>query len=264
MPKIPPDACYALALANRIIAHEGVLDGFGHISVRHPSDPGRYLLSRSRSPELVEPADILEFILDSRLVTPGDVLPYGECVIHGAIYQARPDVTAVCHHHSTAMLPFCITGVPLQAVFGLGATMGATVPFWDSRDEFGDTPMVVATPEQGASLARALGPHALVLMRRHGATVVGTSLQEAVFRTIFSHRNAELLLRAQALGTVAPLSDGEAAQACAYSLRERPMSRAWEYWTTRLAKAGELPPRAKPRAGAKKVRSAPTRRSGRR
>ena len=236
------DARYALALANRIVAHEGVLDGFGHISVRHPSNAGRYLLSRSRSPELVEPADILEFTLDSQLVTPTEALPYGECVIHGAVYQARPDVNAVCHHHSAAILPFCITGVPLQPVFGLGATMGATVPFWDSRDEFGDTPMVVTTAAQGASLARALGPHAMVLMRRHGATVVVASVAEVVFRAIFSHRNAELLLRAQALGTVAPLSNGEAAQACAYSLRERPMGRAWEYWTTRLAKAGELPP----------------------
>src|SRR6266850_3015494 len=163
MPNQLDDARYALALANRIVAHEGVLDGFGHISIRHPSDAGRYLLSRSRSPELVEPADILEFTLDSKLVTPTDVLPYGECVIHGAIYQARPDVHAVCHHHSAAILPFCITGAPLQPVFGLGATMGATVPFWDSHDEFGDTPMVVTKPEEGGSLARALESHAMVL-----------------------------------------------------------------------------------------------------
>jgi HCOMODA/2-hydroxy-3-carboxy-muconic semialdehyde decarboxylase len=243
MPDAVAEACYALALANRIVAHEGVLDGFGHISVRHPTDPERYLLSRSRSPELVEPADILEFSLDSQLITKTDALPYGECVIHGGIYRARPDVDAVCHHHSPAILPFCITGVPLQAVVGLGATMGATVPFWDSRDEFGDTPMVLTTVTHGASLARALGPHAMVLMRRHGATVVGATVQEVVFRSIFSHRNAELLLRARSLGTVSPPTDGEAAQACAYSLRERPMGRAWEYWCTRLAKAGELPPR---------------------
>ena len=90
------EACYDLALANRIVAHEGVLDGFGHISVRHPQNPGQYLLSRSRSPELVEPGDILEFTLASEKVTPGDILPYGECVIHGEIYKARPDVTAIC------------------------------------------------------------------------------------------------------------------------------------------------------------------------
>jgi HCOMODA/2-hydroxy-3-carboxy-muconic semialdehyde decarboxylase len=243
MPSSIEDACYALALANRIVAYEGVLDGFGHVSVRHPENAGRYLLSRSRSPELVEPADILEFTLDSEKVTASDVLPYGECVIHGEIYKARSDVKAICHHHSVAILPFCITGKPLLPMNGLGSVMGATVPFWDSRDEFGDTPMVVTTAAQGASLARALGPHAMVLMRRHGATVVGASLQEVVFRSIYSHRNAELQLRAAAFGEVSPLSEGEAAMACAYSLRERPMGRAWEYWVTRLTKAGELPPR---------------------
>jgi len=244
MPNALDEACYQLALANRIVAHEGVLDGFGHVSIRHPSDPGRYLLSRSRSPELIEPSDIMEFSLDSRLLTPTGDLPYGECVIHGCIYQLRPDVNAVCHHHSMAILPFCVTGVALEPLNGLGATMGGTVPFWDSRDEFGDTPMVVTTQEQGQSLARALGPNAMVLMRRHGATVVGATLQETVFRTIMSHRNAELQLRARALGEISPLTPGEAAQAESYSLRARPMGRAWEYRTTRLAKVGELPPRA--------------------
>jgi ribulose-5-phosphate 4-epimerase/fuculose-1-phosphate aldolase len=242
MPDALDEARYQLALANRIVAHEGVLDGFGHISIRHPADPQRYLLARSRSPELIEPSDILEFSLDSKLLTPTSKLPYGECVIHGCIYQARSDVNAVCHHHSMAILPFCVTGVPLAPLVGLGATMGGTVPVWDSRDEFGDTPMVVTTPEQGASLARALGPNAMVLMRRHGATVVGATVQEVVFRSIFSHRNAELQLRARALGEITPLSPGEAALAEAYSLHARPMGRAWEYWTTRLAKAGELPP----------------------
>src|SRR5215475_3679533 len=100
MSSLIDEACYALALANRIVAYEGVLDGFGHVSVRHPENPDHYLLSRSRSPELVEPSDILEFTLDSEKVTPGDILPYGECVIHGEIFKARPDVTAICHHHS--------------------------------------------------------------------------------------------------------------------------------------------------------------------
>jgi len=262
MPNAVDDACYTLALANRIVAYEGVLDGFGHTSVRHPTNPGHYLLSRSRSPELVEPGDILEFTLDSKKVTPVDILPYGECVIHGEIYKARPDVNAVCHHHSAAVLPFCVTGVELVPITGLGATMGAVVPFWDSADEFGDTPMVLTTAEHGASLARTLGKHAMVLMRRHGATVVGASLQEVVFRSIHTHRNAELLLRARALGTVTPLSKGEAAMACDYSLRERPMSRAWEYWVTRLTKAGELPPRPKARKGAKAGKKAGAARSG--
>ena len=243
MPNAVEEACYTLSLANRIVAYEGVIDAFGHVSVRHPDDPDRYLLSRSRSPELVEPSDILEFTLDSEKVVPSDISPYGECVIHGEIYKARPDVNAVCHHHSAAMLPFCVTGVELVPIMGLGATMGTKVPFWDSADEFGDTPMVLTKAAHGASLARTLGPRALVLMRRHGATVVGKNLQEVVFRTIYTHRNAELLLRARMLGAVTPLSKGEAAMACEYSLRERPMGRAWEYWFTRLTKAGELPPR---------------------
>ncbi len=251
MPSAIDDICYQLALANRIVAHEGVLDGFGHISVRHPEKPDRYLLARSRSPELIEPMDILEFNLDSEVLTPGDLLPYGECVIHGEILRARPDVNAVVHHHAPAILPFCVTDEKLVPIMGLGSTMGTTVPLWDSQDEFGDTPMVLTTKEQGASLARTLGPHAMVLMRRHGATVVGGSLKEAVFRSIYTHRNAELLLRAKALGTVTPLTRGETEQACNYSLRERPMGRAWEYWVTRLTKARELPPRTKTRVGAK-------------
>jgi ribulose-5-phosphate 4-epimerase/fuculose-1-phosphate aldolase len=253
MPHPLDDACYQLALANRIVAHEGVLDGFGHISVRHPDNPERYFLARSRSPELVEPMDILEFNLNSEVLTRGDLLPYGECVIHGEIYKARAEVNAVCHHHSGAILPFCATGVALEPIMGLGATMGSKVPVWDSQEEFGDTPMVLTTMAQGASLARALGDHAMVLMRRHGATVVGGSLQEVVFRSIHTHRNAELLLRAKALGTVTPLTRGETEQAEAYSLRERPMGRAWEYWVTRLKKAGELPPRTRTRVSGKRA-----------
>jgi ribulose-5-phosphate 4-epimerase/fuculose-1-phosphate aldolase len=251
MPNAIDDLCYQLALANRIVAYEGVLDGFGHISVRHPSKPDHYLLSRSRSPELVEPGDILELDAESDVVTPGDILPYGECVIHGEIFRARPDVMAIVHHHSQAILPFCLTDLKLVPINSLGATMGPVVPSWDSADEFGDTPMVLTTNEQGASLARALGPHSMVLMRRHGATVVGASLKEVVFRSIMTHRNAELQLRAHMVGKVTPLSAGETRLSHDYSLQARPLGRAWEYWVTRLTKAGELPPRTKTLVGGK-------------
>src|SRR5262249_36367072 len=158
VPERVTDLVAELAIANRILAHEGVLDAFGHVSVRHPADPGRYLLSRSRGPELVEPSDILEFTLDSepvplppapserrfggrKLLVPArpTVRLYSERVIHGCIYQARPDVMAVCHHHAPAIMPYCIAGVPVVPVFHLDATMGASAPIWDSRDEFGDT-----------------------------------------------------------------------------------------------------------------------------
>src|SRR5262252_6404298 len=121
---------YQVALANRMLANEGVLDAFGHVSLRHPTDPGRYLLSRSRSPGLIEAADILEFTLDSEPVARPTVQLYAERVIHGCIYQARPDVMAVCHHHAPAVMPFCIAGVPIVPVFHLGAAAGETLPFW--------------------------------------------------------------------------------------------------------------------------------------
>jgi ribulose-5-phosphate 4-epimerase/fuculose-1-phosphate aldolase len=227
---------YELALANRILANENVFDAFGHVSLRHPEDPNRYLLSRSRAPQLVEPGDILEFTLDSKPVTPPTVQLYSERVIHGEIFKARPDVMAVCHHHAPAIMPFCIAGEEIVPVYHLGATMGAKVPFWDSRDEFGDTALVVVDPAEGQSLARALGPHAMVLMGRHGATVVATSLRELVFRTIYTTRNAELQTQAKLVGTVNRLSPEEIKKAAAYNLRPAPMERAWDLWAMRLAR----------------------------
>jgi len=225
-----------VARANRMIANEGVLDAFGHVTMRHPTDPGRFLMSRSRAPELVQPEDIHEFTLDSQIVKPIEARLYGERVIHGEIYKARPDVNAVCHHHAPSILPFCISGMELKPVYHLGATLGATVPFWDSRDDFGDTNLIVAKPEEGASLARALGQNWIVLMRRHGATVAGTTLEELTFRTIYTARNAAMQIHAHGLGHVSPLTKAETSLAGEYNLRPGPVARAWEYWSVRLDK----------------------------
>ena len=243
-------ARHDLAIANRIVSHEGIIDAFGHVSLRHPSNPDRYLISRSRSPELVEASDIYEYTLDSKPVKPlpSGIRGYGELVIHGEIYKARPDVNAIAHHHGMAFLPFCNTGAELKVLYHMGAQIGPKVPFWDSRDEFGDTCLLVLKPEEGRSLAKALGPHWLVLMRRHGATVAGRTLQEMVFRTIYSYRNAELQLMTQAQGLpLSPLTPGEAKLAWERNLEPRPQARAWEYWSIRLKKAGEYP-KAKSRA----------------
>ena len=237
MPNKLIEAREQLARANRMIANEGVLDAFGHVTMRHPTDPGRYLMSYSRGPELVQPEDILEFTLDSQIVKPVEMRLYGERVIHGEIYKARPDVNAVCHHHAPSILPFCISGAELKPVYHLGATIGEKAPFWDSRDEFGDTNLIVAKPEEGASLARALGPHWIVLMRRHGATVAGKTLEELTFRTIYTARNAAMQIQAHTLGTVSPLNAAETALAGEYNLRPGPVARAWEYWSVRLGKA---------------------------
>jgi ribulose-5-phosphate 4-epimerase/fuculose-1-phosphate aldolase len=234
---------YELALANRILANENVFDAFGHVSLRHPGDPGRYLLSRSRAPQLVKPEDILEFTLDSKPITPPSVDLYSERVIHGEIFKARPDVMAVCHHHAPAVMPFCVAGEDLVPVYHLGATMGARVPFWDSRDDFGDTNMLVVKPEEGASLARALGNHAMVLMRHHGATVVGATLRQLVFRSVYACRNAEFQMAAKALKTVSTLTPGEAEMASAVNLQPLATTRAWDYWVMRLEQSGGMPPR---------------------
>ena len=252
-----------LARANRMIANEGVVDAFGHVTMRHPTDPNRYLMSRSRAPELVQPEDILEFTLDSQPVKPTDVRLYGERVIHGGIYQARPEVNAVCHHHAPSILPFCISGTELKPVYHLGATLGEKVPFWDSRDEFGDTTLIVAKPEEGASLARALGSNWIILMRRHGATVAGTTLEELTFRTIYTARNAALQILAHTLGYVSPLTAAETRLAGEYNLRPGPVARAWEYWNVRLDKAENTRRTEKTKARSRK-KSAPKRKTKRR
>jgi HCOMODA/2-hydroxy-3-carboxy-muconic semialdehyde decarboxylase len=228
------DLIEELALANRILAHEGVLDAFGHVSVRHPDDPGRYLLSRSRSPALIEPDDVLEFTLDSEPVKPPKAHLYAERVIHGCIYQARGDVMAVCHHHAAAIMPFAIAGKPIVPVFHLGAAIGEDVPFWDQHDEFGATNLLVVKPEEGRSLARSLGPHAVVMMNRHGATVVGGGLRELVSRAIFMCQNAAYQLGALALGGCEPLHRGEIERAGAISLLPNVVARTWEYWSARV------------------------------
>ncbi|MGC1448074.1 MAG: class II aldolase/adducin family protein [Xanthobacteraceae bacterium] len=247
---------HQLIVTTRILANEEVLDAFGHVSVRHPHDPKRYFISRHRAPELVEMSDLIEMNLDSEPVRPTEFRLYSERVIHGEIYKARPDVNAVVHHHAHAMLPYAISGRELVPVFHLGAVIGSKVPFWDQRDEFGDTNMLVVKPEEGASLARALGPHWTVLMRRHGATVAGTDLRQLAFRTVFGCHNAKLQSEAIAHGHVDRLSPGEQDITEAGQLRPMPIERAWDYWVRHIEKAGLMPPKpAKGKAAAGKTRT---------
>ena len=224
-----------LAIANRLVANEGILDAFGHISMRNPTNPNRYFLSRSLAPAQIQADDIQEYDLDSQPIISSPLRPYMERVIHGEIYKARPDVNAVCHHHAPGIMPFAISGVPVLPVFHLGASMGRIAPFWDSRDEFGDTNLLVAKPEEGASLARALGSHTMVVMRRHGATVVGRNLKELIFATIYSTRNAEYQLAAHSLGHVSPLSAGEIDMAEEIHRAPGPLARAYDVWAQRLS-----------------------------
>ena len=250
---------HELIVATRILASQKVLDAFGHVSVRHPRDPGRYFIPRHRAPELAEISDLVELNLDSEPVRPTEWRLYSERVIHGEIYKARPEVNAVCHHHSHAILPFCISGRELVAVFHLAAVVGH-VPFWDQRDEFGDTNMLVVKPEEGASLARALGPNWMVLMRRHGATVAGTSLRELTFRTVFGCESAALQSQAMVHGHVDHLSPGEIALSSAHSVRPPSTNRAWDYWVRQVEKAGLMPAKAGAKRQAAKKSKAKKRR----
>src|SRR3989442_11105077 len=157
-----------VVIGNRILAHEGVVDAYGHVSVRHPRDPGRYFLSRSRAPELVELGDVIEYDLSGTAVAGETRAPYLERFIHGAIYEARPDVQAVVHAHAEAVLPFTITPTPLRPVMHMASFIGARLPVWGIRDRFGATNLLVVNMAPGRDLARTLGAERAVLMRGHG------------------------------------------------------------------------------------------------
>lgn len=222
----------SLAKANRILAREGVLDAFGHVSIRHPDDPGRFFLARSLAPELVTADDILEFDLSSQPIHPCNVALYSERVIHGGIYQARPDVNAICHHHASSILPFCLATLELKVVTQLGASIGTHVPMWDQRDEFVATNHLVVREDEAMSLARCLDSASIVLMKRHGATVVGSNVRDLVFRCIYSCRDADLQLRSLTYGDIDSFTDAEIELAAKFP--EATLTRAWNYWCSRL------------------------------
>lgn len=225
-------------VANRILAREEVLDGFGHVSLRHPHDPGRYFLSRSRSPELVTRDDIIEFTLDGDPVTPTERSPYIERVIHGAIYKMRPDVQAVVHHHARAVLPFTITEAELKPVFHMASVIGPRVPLWDSQAEFGDTDLLVDDFPKGNALASALGDNTCALLRGHGAVCVGRDVREMVMTAVYMKENAELILRTLPLGAPTYLTPGEVEMTRKTLFGPNPLKRSWDYWVARAGYEG--------------------------
>lgn len=224
-----------LVTANRILAREGVVDSFGHISIRHPDNPNRYLLSRSRAPECIEVDDIMEFTLDGEAVDPQGRDPYAERAIHGAVYEARPEIISVVHNHSPNVIPFGVTGSQPRPLFHMAAGMGTDVPIWDSRTKFGDTTLLVTTLEMGRDLVALLGDRRAALMRGHGCVVVGRSVREVVFSSIYLEVNSQLQLKASSLGEITFLSDGEVE---AILKRRGPYTfeRAWESWTRRAGR----------------------------
>ena len=219
-----------LVAANRVLANEGVVDAFGHASVRHPQFTDRYVMSRSRSPALVEFSDLMEF--DQQTGDPLDARgrrAYGERMIHGAVYEARPEINAVVHHHAYDVLPFSVTSTPLRPVIHTASVIGAEIPVWDIAENFGATDMLVRTMEMGRDLARTLGQNRCLLMRGHGAVVTGESLQEAVVTAIYLQVNARIQLQAQSLGDPRGLSEDEIPLSRGAQLSALAMERVWEY-----------------------------------
>jgi ribulose-5-phosphate 4-epimerase/fuculose-1-phosphate aldolase len=217
-----------LVAGNRILFHEKVVDAFGHISVRHDKDPTKFLLSRHRAPGLVEAADILTHDFDGNpLDGKGDRL-YGERFIHGEIYRARPEVMAVVHCHAPQLIPFGATRSSLKPLYHMSGFLGRGVPIFEIREAAGMTDMLIRNSQLGAALARSLGVHPMVLMRGHGATMVGESVQQVVYRSIYAALNAALQMEALRLGEPVYLAAEEAAKAEATN--DKALDRAWALW----------------------------------
>ena len=229
-----------LVIGNRILAHQNVVDAYGHISVRHPANPEHFLLSRSRAPELVTAADIMEFTLDGTVVGDDKRPPYLERFIHGAIYEARPDVHSVVHSHAEETLAFGITDVPLQPVIHVASVIGPLVPVWDIAEAFGDaTNLLVTNVDHGRDLAKRLGRNQVALMRGHGFAAVGATIMDVVRVSVYLPVNARVLTTALRFGVFKPLAAGEIANRAAFNPRSPAGWRAWEYWARR-AGVGDL------------------------
>lgn len=222
-----------LVIANRILSHEDIVDSYGHVSVRHPDDPGRFFLAASVSPGQVNAGDILEYGADAEPVVPTGRPQYSERYIHAEIYRQRPDVNAVVHAHTEAVLPFTVTPGRLRPLLHVAGIIGKEIPLWDIQDDFGDTDLLVINAKQAASLAKTLGQNRVVLMRGHGYTAAAASLELTVRTSIYLKINAQALLAAIPLGPVHFLSDAEIDAVNAKMGSPRATKRVWENWAKR-------------------------------
>ncbi|HUK59562.1 MAG TPA: class II aldolase/adducin family protein [Stellaceae bacterium] len=218
-----------LVAANRILFSEGVLDGFGHVSVRDPSNARRFWLARSMAAGLVEARDIMEFDLDGAPVSAKGRAVFLERFIHGEILRARPDVQAVVHSHSPNLVPFGATSVKLKPLYHMTGFLGEGVPVFEIRKVAGSaTNLLITDNRLGKALARTLDDKPAALMRGHGSVVVGQSLQQAVYRAIYMELNARLQSEAMRLGRVTYLTPEEARAGAA--VNDRMLHRPWELW----------------------------------
>jgi HCOMODA/2-hydroxy-3-carboxy-muconic semialdehyde decarboxylase len=224
-----------LVIGNHVLAELGVVDGFGHLSVRHDKDPNWYLMSRSMAPALVKADDVLEYDLDSVAVDPRGQALFLERFIHGEIYRARPDVKAIVHSHSPSIIPFSVSQTRLQPIYHMSSFLGLDVPVFEIRDVAGPgSNLLVSNPQIGAALAKVLAGNTVVLMRGHGSVTVGTSIPQVVFRAYYAEMNARLQAEAIKLGTVTYLTKEEAAAAA--KTNDALVTRPWELWKRKAMK----------------------------
>jgi ribulose-5-phosphate 4-epimerase/fuculose-1-phosphate aldolase len=235
---IDPIVIEDLVAANRILANEKVLDGFGHVSVRDPRNPNRYLIARSVAPAQVTAGDILLADLDSNVIDPKGRTSYKERFIHGEIYKVRPDVMAVIHTHSPTIVPFSVTKVPLKPILHNAAFLGAGPPIFEIREAEGGgmaTNLLVETPALGRAIAKTLGQSQIVLMRGHGNTVVGPNVRLATYWAIYAEINARQLATALALGGSIVYLEGAEAEATDKNMRGA-YQRPWNLWKAEAMK----------------------------
>lgn len=219
-----------LVVANHILFDQGVVDAFGHISVRHDKDPNRFLLARNMAPGQVTADDIVEFTLDGEAVNANGRRVYLERFIHGEIFRRRPDVMSVVHSHSHAIVPLSVvSGVRLRAIFHMAGFVGQGAPVFEIRETGGDsTDLLIRSNALGAALAEKFDGNDIALMRGHGSTVVGGSIRQAVYRAVYAELNARYQLQAMQLGDVTYLTPGECA-ACVENV-EGQVQRPWDLW----------------------------------
>jgi ribulose-5-phosphate 4-epimerase/fuculose-1-phosphate aldolase len=236
-PKGPADRAVLedLAAASRILVDQGVFDAAGHVSMRHPGNPKRFLMSRSLAPQLVTSSDIMEFDLDCVAIDAKGRNGFIERFLHGEIYKKRPDVMAIAHSHSASVIPFGLTNTPMRAMYHNAAFLAAGVPVFDIRQKFGASDIVISTQAKGAALALTLSDKPVALLRAHGMVAVAASLPVAVFRAIFTEVSARVQLQATALGGPIAALDVEEGR-LADVVNVNTVGRSWDLWKRRVMK----------------------------
>jgi ribulose-5-phosphate 4-epimerase/fuculose-1-phosphate aldolase len=223
-----------LAAASRILVDQGVFDAAGHVSMRHPANPERFLMSRSLAPQMITADDIMEFDLDCRAIDARGRNGFIERYLHGEIFRARPDVMAIAHSHSPSVIAFGLSDVPMRAMYHNAAFLAAGVPVFDIREKFGATDIVISSADKGAALAKVLAEKPVALLRAHGMVAVGPSLPVAVFRAIFTVASADIQHQAMALGGPVAALDEEEGQ-LADVVNVQTVGRSWDLWKRRVA-----------------------------